>query len=45
MQATAVLAGAVAGEDFSKTGWTLDALGLAGLDRSAILGLLEAGGS
>lgn len=45
MQATAVLAGAVAGEDFSRSGWTLDRLGLAGLDRSAILGLLEARGS
>ncbi len=45
MQATAVLAGAVAGDDFSKTGWTLDRLGLAGLDRAALLGLLETGRS
>ncbi len=43
MRATITLAGAVTGEDFARTGWTLSRLGLAGLDRARVLALLETG--
>ena len=43
MRATANLAAAINGEDYWKTGWTLEALGLAGLDRDGMLQFLETG--
>lgn len=43
MEATVALASVVAGQDFSVTGWSLDHLGLTGLDRAALLDLLETG--
>jgi len=43
MTATTALASAVAGEDYAATGWTAARLGLAGLDLSGVLSLLETG--
>ncbi len=43
MEATAVLAGAVAGEDFLRTGWTPARLGIDGLDPAALLRYLQEG--
>ena len=43
MRATVSLANAVNGEDYWRTGWTLERLGLAGLDRDGLLGFLETG--
>ena len=41
MQATVALAGAVAGQDFAHEGWTLERMGLAGLDHAALAARLE----
>jgi hypothetical protein len=43
MAATAVLAGAVVGENFMKTGWTQRELGIDGLDVMTLLNVLESG--
>jgi opine dehydrogenase len=43
MEATVTLAGAVTGEDFRRSGWTAERLGLAGLDRDGVVALLETG--
>jgi hypothetical protein len=43
MAATAVLAGAVAGENFMKTGWTQHVLGIDGLDPASLLAVLLCG--
>jgi opine dehydrogenase len=45
MEATAVLAGAVNGEDYAVTGWTPRRLGIDGLDKPALLDLLQTGRS
>ena len=43
MVATSVLAGVVAGEDYTQTGWTPGRLGIGGLDRAALLRYLDEG--
>lgn len=43
MEATAVLAGAVAGENFMKAGWTQRILGIDGLDPAALREVLQSG--
>jgi opine dehydrogenase len=43
MEATAVLAGAVAGEDYMANGWTPRRLGIEGLDLPGLLQFLETG--
>jgi opine dehydrogenase len=43
MAATAVMAGAVVGENFMATGWTPRRLGIAGLDPKSLLDVLESG--
>jgi opine dehydrogenase len=43
MRATVALASAVAGCDFAREGWTIQRLGIEGMDRQGILRLLESG--
>jgi opine dehydrogenase len=43
MEATAVLAGAVVGEDYLRTGWTPSKLGIAGFDIAGLRGFLQDG--